>query len=58
MPIIKNVLVLKPFLVKFAEETPERKDQHGNSGSTPSKTTPQPIPTMRTRVNGETTDDS
>ena len=55
---IMNMFVLTPFLVKFAKGIPEPNKERSTSGSTSSKTTPQPTPTMRTRVNGETTDDS
>ena len=51
---IKTTVALKPFLAKFAKDTPEPNEQDGACGAPSSRTTP----TMRTKVNGETTDDS
>ena len=47
-----------PFLKKFAKDAPETAPGHTTSREPTGTTTPPPSPTIRTRVNGETTDDS
>lgn len=47
-----------PFLKKFAKEAPEPTRQDIANREPTATTTPPPSPTIRTRVNGETTDDS